>query len=125
MIYSSGTLFCESKCKRPLRKSGGSKRLSDATIAELGKVSRGTQPIAVEMPGGSPRRLIAAVREYEKLTFLRQINNGYAESGHLVLRAIESPVLNRFRHMGIGDAFDAREIRNRTRDLEYTVIAAR
>ena len=46
-------------------------------------------------------------------------------SGNLVLRAIKSAVLNRFRDMGIGDVFHTREIRNRASDLENAMICAR
>ena len=47
------------------------------------------------------------------------------DSGHLVLRAVESPVLNRFRYMDSRDAFHARKIRNRARNLENAMIGAR
>lgn len=43
----------------------------------------------------------------------------------MVLRAIESAVLNCFRDMGIGDALRARKIRNRVRNLEDAMICAR
>jgi hypothetical protein len=43
----------------------------------------------------------------------------------LVLRAIESPVLNSFRYLNFRDAFNARKIRNRARDLENAMIPAR
>ena len=42
-----------------------------------------------------------------------------------ILGAFESPVLNCFCYLGIGDAFHAGKIRNRARDLEYAVISAR
>ena len=47
------------------------------------------------------------------------------DSGHLDLRAIESPVLNRFRYLGIRDAFRSRKIGNRARNLENPMIGAR
>ena len=53
------------------------------------------------------------------------IQNGWVASGHLVLGAIESSVLNRFRHLGIGDAVHPRKVRNRARDLENAMIPAR
>jgi len=46
------------------------------------------------------------------------------DSGHLVLRAIKSPVLNRFRYMAIRDAFHTRKIRNRPRDFQNAMIPA-
>ena len=47
------------------------------------------------------------------------------DSGHLVLRAIKSSVLNRFCYMRIRDAFHTSKIRNRARNLENAMICAR
>ena len=66
-----------------------------------------------------------AVYVSRKQPFTEANQGGCADFDHLILRAIESPVLNRFRYMDIRDVFHAREIRNRARDLENAMIPAR
>lgn len=46
-------------------------------------------------------------------------------SGNLALRAIKSPVLNRFRYIGTRNAFHPRKIRNGARNFENAMICAR
>ena len=84
--------------------------------------------MTAQVASGWSRQRVGFSPPGKRRLFTVHVDFGHLRTGdsrHLALRAIESPVLNRFRYLGIRDAFQTRKILNRARDLENSMIPAR